>query len=147
QVDTASAGTVHFMPSYPYRSYFHAETEEQEVARALEHLQQTIVLEGPATIAALILEATPGTAGIYVRPPEYMAGVSELTKRYGIVFIADEVIAGFGRAGIWSAVDVWNVTPDLITIAREFNSGYVSLGGVIINNAIYVTSRKRTYPG
>jgi len=147
QVDTASAGTVHFMPSYPYRSYFHAETEEQEVARALEHLEQTIVLEGPDTIAALILEAIPGTAGIYVPPAGYMAGVRELTKKYGIVFIADEVMAGFGRAGTWFAVDLWDVTPDLITFAKGVNSGYVPLGGVIINKAIYDTFRERTYPG
>ena len=147
QVDTASAGTVHFMPSYPYRSYFHAETEEQEVARALEHLEQTIVLEGPDTIAALILEAIPGTAGIYMPPAGYMAGVRELTKKYGIVFIADEVMAGFGRAGTWFAVDLWDVTPDLITFAKGVNSGYVPLGGVIINEAIYDTFRERTYPG
>src|SRR5699024_1821050 len=134
-------GTVHFMPSYPYRSYFHAETEEQEVARALEHLEQTIVLEGADTIAALIPEAIPGTSGIYVPPADYMAGVRELIKKYVIVFIADEVMAGFGRAGTWFAVDLWDVTPDLITFAKGVNSGYVPLGGVIINEAIYDTFR------
>lgn len=146
-VDTATAGIVHFMPSYPYRSYFNAETEEQEVQRALEHLEQTIVLEGPDTIAALILEAIPGTAGIYIPPAGYMAGVRELTEKYGIIFIADEVMAGFGRTGNWFAVDMWDVTPDLITFAKGVNSGYVPLGGVIINDAIYDTFRDRTYPG
>ena len=146
-VDTASAGIVHFMPSYPYRSYFNAETAEEEVQRALEHLEQTIILEGPGTIAALILETIPGTAGIYVPPPGYMAGVRKLTEKYGIVFIADEVMAGFGRAGKWFAVDLWDVTPDLITFAKGVNSGYVPLGGVIINQAIYDTFRERTYPG
>lgn len=146
-VDTASAGTVHFMPCYPYRSYFNAETEEQEVQRALEHLEQTIILEGPDTIAALILEAIPGTAGIYVPPEGYMTGVRELTEKYGIIFIADEVMAGFGRAGTWFAIDLWDIIPDLITFAKGVNSGYVPLGGVVINQAIYDTFRDRTYPG
>ena len=145
--DTASTGTVHFLPCYPYRSYFHAENEEQEVARALENLENTIVLEGPSTIAALILESVPGTAGIYVPPPGYLAGVRELTKKYGIVFIADEVMSGFGRTGEWFAIDHWDVTPDLITFAKGVNSGYVPLGGVVINEAIYDTFRNRVYPG
>ena len=145
--DTATHGTVHFMPCYPYRSYFHAETEEEEVQRALEHLEQTIVLEGPETIAALILESVPGTAGIYVPPEGYMAGVRELTQKYDIIFIADEVMSGFGRTGTWFAIDLWNVTPDLITFAKGVNSGYVPLGGVIINEAIYDTFRERVYPG
>lgn len=146
-IDTASAGIVHFMPSYPYRSYFNAESEEQEVQRALEHLEQTILLEGPNTVAALILESVPGTAGIYVPPAGYMAGVRELTKKYDIIFIADEVMSGFGRTGNWFAVDLWDITPDLITFAKGVNSGYVPLGGVIINEAIYDTFRERTYPG
>lgn len=145
--DTASTGTVHFLPCYPYRSYFHAENEAQEVARALENLENTIVLEGPDTIAALILESVPGTAGIYVPPPGYMAGVRELTEKYGIVFIADEVMSGFGRTGKWFAVDHWDITPDLITFAKGVNSGYVPLGGVVINEAIYDTFRNRAYPG
>lgn len=145
--DTASTGTVHFMPCYPYRSYFHAENEAQEVERALEHLEQTIVLEGPDTIAALILETVPGTAGIYVPPTGYLTGVRELTKKYGIVFIADEVMSGFGRTGKWFAVDHWDVTPDLITFAKGVNSGYVPLGGVVINDAIYETFTDRVYPG
>lgn len=145
--DTASTGTVHFMPSYPYRSYFHAQNEAEETQRALEHLEQTIVLEGASTIAALILESVPGTAGIYVPPAGYMEGVRELTKKYDIVFIADEVMSGFGRTGAWFAVDHWNVTPDLITFAKGVNSGYVPLGGVVINEAIYDTFRNRVFPG
>src|SRR5699024_4726947 len=91
--------------------------------------------------------AIPGTAGIYVPPAGYMAGGRELTKKYGIVFIADEVMAGIGRAGNWFAVDSWDATPDLITLANGVNTGYVPLGGVIINEAIYDTFRDRTYPG
>ena len=76
--DTASTGTVHFFPPYLYRTAFHSTTEEEESQRALEHLEQLISFEGPSTIAALILESIPGTAGIYMPPPGYLQGVREL---------------------------------------------------------------------
>ena len=98
---------------------------EQECERALEHLEQVVAFEGPGTIAALVLETIPGTAGILVPPDGYLAGVREICDRYGIVYVADEVMAGFGRAGEWFAVDKWDVAPDLITFAKGSNSGYV----------------------
>lgn len=145
--DNATDGVVHFFPAYPYRSYFNSTTEAEETARALRHLEDTIILEGPGTIAALMLESIPGSAGIYVPPAGYMEGVRELTLKYGIVFIADEVMAGFGRSGAWFAVNHWNITPDLITFAKGVNSGYVPLGGVAISDAIFETFRERPYPG
>ncbi|MHC6177561.1 aspartate aminotransferase family protein [Glutamicibacter endophyticus] len=145
--DHASDGIVHFRPAYPYRSYFHSSSEAEETERALQHLEETIVLEGPQTIAALILESIPGTAGIYLPPAGYMEGVRELTRKYGIVYIADEVMSGFGRAGEWFAVDTWGVVPDLLTFAKGVNSGYVPLGGVAISPEIFETFRERPYPG
>lgn len=145
--DNATDGVVHFFPAYPYRSYFHSTTEAEETERALRHLEDTIILEGPSSIGALVLESIPGSAGIYVPPAGYMEGVRELTTKYGIVFIADEVMAGFGRAGKWFSVNHWNVTPDLLTFAKGVNSGYVPLGGVAISDAIFETFRDRVYPG
>ncbi|MGO1909806.1 MAG: aspartate aminotransferase family protein [Brevibacterium linens] len=145
--DYSAEGIVHFMPAYPYRSYFNSTSEAEETQRALAHLEDMITLEGPGNIAALILETVPGTAGIYAPPAGYLAGVRELTAKYGIVFIADEVMAGFGRTGRWFALDHWDVTPDLITFAKGVNSGYVPLGGVAISDAIFETFRDRAYPG
>ncbi|MGM7671214.1 aspartate aminotransferase family protein [Microbacterium sp. A93] len=145
--DRGAAGVAHFFPPYPYRSSFHAETPEQETERALEHLEQVIQLEGPGTVAALILESVPGTAGIFVPPAGYMEGVRELTRKYGILFIADEVMVGFGRTGRWFGVDHWGVVPDLLTFAKGVNSGYVPLGGVAISGAVYETFADRAYPG
>ncbi len=145
--DHGTDGVVHFMPAYHYRSYFSAATEAEETERALRHLEDTIILEGPDTIGALILESIPGTAGIYMPPAGYMAGVRELTRKYGIIYIADEVMAGFGRSGQWFSVDHWDVVPDLLTFAKGVNSGYVPLGGVAISGAIYETFRERAYPG
>ncbi|MFC7403375.1 aspartate aminotransferase family protein [Citricoccus sp. GCM10030269] len=146
-VDKAAAGVAHFMPSYPYRSYFHATTEQEETERALEHLEQTILLEGPRSIAAVILETVPGTAGIYVPPAGYLEGVRELTRKHGILFIADEVMVGFGRTGEWFAVNHWGVEPDLMTFAKGVNSGYVPLGGVAISDAVFESFATTAYPG
>ncbi|MCT7351250.1 aspartate aminotransferase family protein [Streptomyces sp. 15-116A] len=145
--DSASNGVVHFWTPFLYRSRFYAETEEQECARALEHLETTIVFEGPATIAAIVLETIPGTAGIMVPPAGYLAGVRELCDTYGIVLILDEVMAGFGRTGKWFAAELYDVVPDLMTFAKGVNSGYVPLGGVAISGEIAETFGKRAYPG
>lgn len=145
--DYSDSGVVHFMPAYPYRSYFSATSEAEETERALRHLEDMIVLEGAQNIAALILETVPGTAGIYVPPAGYLEGVRELTRRHGIMYIADEVMAGFGRTGKWFAVEHFDVVPDLITFAKGVNSGYVPLGGVAISEAIHQTFAERAYPG
>ena len=89
----------------------------------------------------------PGTAGIMVPPPGYMAGVREICDQYGIVLIADEVMAGFGRTGKWFAIEHFDVVPDLITFAKGVTSGYVPLGGVAISDAIAATFADRAYPG
>lgn len=144
---TPDAGVVHFFGPYPYRSEFYAETPEQETERALAHLERTIELEGPNTIAALILESVTGTNGILIPTPGYLAGVRELCDRYGIVLIADEVMAGFGRTGEWFAFQAFDVKPDLVTFAKGVNSGYVPLGGVVISEEIHNTFVDTPFPG
>ncbi|GAA3678773.1 aspartate aminotransferase family protein [Nocardioides ginsengisoli] len=145
--DNGSTGTVHFFGPFLYRSAFSATTEEEECQRALAHLEQVITLEGASTIAALILESIPGTAGIMMPPAGYLARVRELCDRHDIVLIADEVMAGFGRAGRWFAIEHGDVVPDLLTFAKGVNSGYVPLGGVAISERIYRTFAARAYPG
>ena len=142
-----ATGIVHFFGPYPYRSPFWSDSPEQECQRALEHLEQVVAFEGPGTIAAIVLETIPGTAGILVPPDGYLAGVREICDRHGIIYVADEVMAGFGRAGEWFAVDHWDVRPDLITFAKGSNSGYVPLGGVIISADIAATFDERVFPG
>lgn len=145
--DHGSTGTVHFFGPFLYRSPFHATTEAEECQRALEHLEQVVALEGPGTVAAIVLEAIPGTAGIMLPPPGYLAGVREICDRHGIVLVADEVMSGFGRSGRWFAVEHGDVVPDLLTFAKGVNSGYVPLGGVAISDAIHATFAHRAYPG
>ncbi len=140
-------GHVHFFGPYLYRSEFWATSPEQECERALQHLRRVIEAEGPATVAAILLESIPGTAGILIPPPGYLAGVRELADKHGIVLILDEVMAGFGRTGDWFAFDAHGVVPDLITFAKGVNSGYVPTGGVIISEPIAADFDETVFPG
>jgi taurine--2-oxoglutarate transaminase len=118
-------GVVHVL------DFYHGTTRPQDSAEvALQALEETIELEGPATIAAFILEPVTGTNGILVPPDGYLEGVRTLCDRYGILMIADEVMSGFGRTGAWFAVDHWGVVPDLISCAKGLTSSYVPLGAV-----------------
>ena len=89
-----------------------------------------------STIAAILLESIPGTAGILVPPAGYMQGVRALADEFGIVLILDEVMAGFGRTGSWFAFEQDGVVPDLVTFAKGVNAGYVPAGGVLISEPI-----------
>ncbi|HEX6366621.1 MAG TPA: aminotransferase class III-fold pyridoxal phosphate-dependent enzyme, partial [Agromyces sp.] len=140
-------GHVHFFGPYLYRSEFWATTPEEESERALHHLRRVIEAEGPSSIAAILLETIPGTAGIMLPPPGYLSGVRELCDRHGILLILDEVMCGFGRSGRWFAFDGYDVRPDLITFAKGVNSGYVPVGGVIISDPIAATFDDRVFPG
>ncbi|WP_438802975.1 aspartate aminotransferase family protein [Isoptericola croceus] len=140
-------GHVHVFGPYLYRSEFWADSPAQECERALQHLEHVVVAEGAASIAAILLETVPGTAGVLVPPPGYLTGVREICDRYGIVLILDEVMAGFGRTGSWFAFSQHDVVPDLVTFAKGVNSGYVPAGGVLVNAEIAATFDERVFPG
>ena len=140
-------GHVHFFGPYLYRSEFWAQNEQQESERALHHLRRMIEAEGPTSIAAVLLESVPGTAGVLVPPPGYLSGVRALCDEFGIVLILDEVMAGFGRCGEWFAFDAFDVRPDIITFAKGVNSGYVPVGGVMMTREIAAMFDERVFPG
>jgi taurine--2-oxoglutarate transaminase len=145
-------GHAHFFGPFEYRSEFWADSPEQESARALHHLERVIQSEGASSIAAILLETIPGTAGVLVPPPGYLRGVRELADKYGIVLIFDEVMCGFGRTGGWFAFqtladDDGPVVPDLITFAKGVNSGYVPVGGVVISESIAQAFEQQVFPG
>ena len=114
---------------------------------ALANLEETIQLEGPDTIAGFIMETVVGTNGVLIPPDGYLQGVRELCDRYGILLIADEVMAGFGRTGKWFAVDHWGVVPDLITMAKGLTSAYVQLGAVGMRRQIADSFNDRVFYG
>src|SRR6202158_2929292 len=120
-----------------------ADTTEEVMARTEEILQ----LEGPKTIAAIIVEPVVGTNGILVPPDGYMQGLRALCDKYGILLIADEVMAGFGRTGEWFSVDHWKVVPDLISMAKGLTSAYVQLGAVGMQRQIADHFQKNVFYG
>jgi len=115
--------------------------------QSLRYLEEVVQLEGPQTIAAFILETVSGTNGVLVPPDGYLQGVRALCDKYGILMIADEVMAGFGRTGKWFAIEHWNVVPDLLTMAKGLTSAYVQLGAVGMRRAIADRFTDVPFPG
>ena len=142
-----ATGHVHFFGPYLYRTAFWAQDEAEECQRALEHLEQVIIFEGASTIAAVLIESVVGTAGVLIPPTGYLEGVRALCDKYGIKWIADEVMSGFGRTGKWFAYQHSTAEPDLIVFAKGVNRGYVPLGGVVISDEIAATFNDRVFPG
>src|SRR5687768_11627381 len=110
-------------------------------------LEEVIQVEGSQSIAAIFLETVTGTNGILVPPDGYMQGVRALCNKYGILMVADEVMAGFGRTGEWFAVNHWNVVPDLLIMAKGLTSAYVPLGAVGMKRKIADHFQERVFPG
>src|SRR5437762_2935994 len=123
------------------------EKEPRPVEESLRGLEDVIRYEGPHTIAAIFLETIVGTNGILVPPDGYIQGVRELCDRYEILMVADEVMAGFGRTGKWFAIDNWDVTPDLMTMAKGLTSSYLPLGAVAMRRPLAEKFESMMYYG
>jgi taurine--2-oxoglutarate transaminase len=123
------------------------EKEPRPVEEGLRGLEDVIMYEGPHTIAAVFLETIVGTNGILIPPDGYIAGVRELCDRYDILMVADEVMAGFGRTGRWFAIDHWDVTPDLMTMAKGLTSSYLPLGAVAMRHHVAEKFESKMYYG
>jgi taurine---2-oxoglutarate transaminase len=129
-------GIVHFWAPYPYRSPFYTQDPAEETARALEHLERTLLHENPRNIAAIILEPIVGSNGVIIYPKGYLEGVRRITQQHGILLIFDEVMTGFYRTGEPFASHLFNVTPDMMTFAKGVTSAYIPLGGVIVREGL-----------
>jgi taurine--2-oxoglutarate transaminase len=117
------------------------------VCSGAPHLEELLQYEGPQNVAAVILETVTGTNGIIVPPDGYLQSIREVCDRHGIVLIFDEVMAGFGRTGRWFACDNWNVVPDILTVAKGINSGYVPLGAMVISQELADWVRDKPFAG
>jgi taurine--2-oxoglutarate transaminase len=148
---TVMPGVVHFLDPYRYRSTFHRTnpdiSETEFTQDYLNHLEEIIQYEGADTIAAILLESVTGTNGIIIPPEGYLQGVRELCDKYRIVYIADEVMSGFGRTGEWFAVDHWHVKPDIMTMAKGLTSAYAPLGCVAMRPEIAATFNEKAFEG
>jgi len=133
-------GVVHVL-----NPYHGIERGWQTSEQALAYLDEVIQLEGPSTIAGLIMEPVVGTNGVLVPPDGYLAGVRALCDRHGIVMICDEVMSGFGRTGEWFAVNHWHVVPDILTMAKGLTSAYVPMGAVGVRRRIADQFKDRVF--
>jgi taurine---2-oxoglutarate transaminase len=134
-VEPGIPGVVHVFDPYCYRCVF-GQSPESCHRECISHIEEVIRFEDPETVAALLMEGVTGSNGIIVPPDDYWPRLREITRKYGILLISDEVMSGFGRTGEWFAVDNWDVEPDIMTIAKGMTSGYMPMGGVVVSDAI-----------
>ena len=126
----------HIAPAYCYRCPFGREHPGCDLACARE-LEQAILEAGPGKVSAFIAEPVVGAAcGATAPPTEYFPRIREICSRYGVLFIADEVITGLGRTGKNFGIDHWGVVPDMMTLAKSLSGGYAPLGAVIASDEI-----------
>jgi taurine--2-oxoglutarate transaminase len=134
-VEPGIPGVVHVFDPYCYRCVF-GYTKETCHRECVTHIEETIKFENPDTVAALFMESVTGSNGLFVPPDDYWPRLREITRKYGLLLVADEVMTGFGRTGEWFAVDHWKVVPDILTMAKGLTSGYLPLGAVVVSEPI-----------
>ncbi|MGZ4315992.1 MAG: aminotransferase class III-fold pyridoxal phosphate-dependent enzyme [Gaiellaceae bacterium] len=139
-------GVVRMLDPYTYRCPA-GHPNPCPVCTGAPHLEEILQYEGAHTVAAVILEPVVGTNGIIVPPDGYLQAIREVCDRHGILLIADEVMAGFGRTGKWFGVENWDVVPDILTVAKGINSGYVPLGAMIVRKPIADWVRDKYFAG
>jgi taurine---2-oxoglutarate transaminase len=137
---------MRFFAPYPYRSPFHATTLEEEVSRAIEHLERILMHEDPRRVAAIVIEPVVGSNGVVVYPDGYLPALRSLTERHGILLVADEVMTGFGRTGAAFGVMRYGIVPDMITFAKGVTSAYLPLGGVMVREKLACAFDKKAIP-
>jgi taurine---2-oxoglutarate transaminase len=139
-------GVVRMFDPYTYRCPA-GHPDPCPVCTGGPHLEEILQYEGPHTVAAVILETVTGTNGIIVPPDGYLQSIREVCDKYGILLIADEVMAGFGRTGKWFGVENWDVVPDILSVAKGINSGYIPLGAMVVRKPIADWVRDKYFAG
>ena len=139
-------GVVRMLDPYPYRCPA-GHPDPCPVCTGAPHLEEILQYEGPHTVAAVFLETVTGTNGVIPPPDGYLQSIREVCDHHGILLVLDEVMAGFGRTGRWFACENWDVVPDIVTVAKGINSGYVPLGAMIFRKPIADWVRDTFFPG
>jgi len=134
-VEPGIPGIVRAFDPYCYRCPF-GQKVETCARECVSHIEEIIQMEGPSNIAAVMVEGITGSNGLLVPPDDYYPRLRALCDKYGILFIDDEVMCGFGRTGKWLATQHYGVKPDIVSCAKGLTSGYLPLGAVIVSDAI-----------
>ncbi len=139
---TMGALSVTGLPSFkaPFEplpsGFFHVKNTQQDPEGAADAIEQMIEAEGPELVAAVILEPVQNAGGCLVPPPDYWTRVREICDRHGVLLVSDAVIAAFGRLGEWFGIERFDVVPDMTSFAKGVTSGYLPMGGVVVNDKI-----------
>ncbi len=136
QYEPLLPGCFHIPAPWTYRNPFGTDDAAVVAERCAAMLEDEIAFQGADTIAAFIMEPVLGAGGVIVPHENFMARVREICSRHGILFIADEVITGFGRTGAWTGSRLWGVKPDLMSTAKAITNGYFPLGAVMISEKL-----------
>ncbi len=135
--DLPAIPVIHVNTPHAYREAKNGETDEAFAKRLADELEATIIEAGADNIAAFIAEPVMGAGGVLIPPADYFDRVQAILKKHDILFIADEVITGFGRTGEWWGCDTYNIKPDMITSAKQLSSAYQPIGAVLVSNEMY----------
>jgi len=139
--DLPVEGVFHTSCPHFYRFAEKGEDEEAFTTRMVGDLEALIAREGADTIAAFIAEPIMGTGGVFLPPKGYFARIQEVLAENDILFIADEVITGFGRTGAWFATGLFGLKPDIVTLAKGITSAYFPLSASVISEEIWAVLR------
>lgn len=137
QFEPLLAGVLHAPAPYESHCAFH----DPGVCTyaCVAEFERMIQFEGPQTIAAFIAEPVQAAGGVIIPPVDYLSRIRALCQRYNILFIADEVVTGFGRLGSWSGSRFYGIKPDMMTFAKGITSGYMPLGATMVSEEIFNT--------
>ena len=135
--DMPAIDVLHCAVPHYYRYCHDGESETQFADRIVDELEKQIIAEDPDTIGGFIAEPIMGAGGVLLPPTGYFEKVQAVLKKYDILFIADEVICGFGRTGNMWGCDTYNIKPDIMTCAKQLSSAYLPIGAVLISDDIY----------
>jgi taurine--2-oxoglutarate transaminase len=151
-VEPGIPGILRAFDPYCYRCPFGQKVETCH-RECVSHIEEIIQMEGPHSVAAILVEGITGSNGLFIPPDDYYLKLRALCDRYDILLIADEVMSGFGRTGKWLATQHYGVSPDIVTAAKGLTSGYMPLGTVIVSKPIaqyfetHMLSAGLTYSG
>ena len=135
--DLPAIPVIHVDTPYAYRGARPGESDEDYATRLADDLEASILEAGADTIAAFVAEPVMGAGGVLIPPATYFEKVQAVLRRHDILFIADEVICGFGRTGEWWGSDTCGIRPDIMTCAKQLSAAYLPIGAVLISDDVY----------
>jgi 4-aminobutyrate--pyruvate transaminase len=128
---------IHVSTPHHYHGANPGESEEDFATRLAEELEATILREGPDTVAAFFAEPAMGAGGVMIPPATYFEKIQAVLRKYDVMFVADEVICGFGRTGNYWGCQTYGITPDIITCAKALSASFLPISAIIINDRVF----------